>query len=45
MAIPKEILEISRPSSTRVKEQNGKYMVIKRTSVMKNGKPKPVELG
>ena len=45
MAIPKEILEISRPSSTRVKEQNGKYMVIKRTSVMKNGKPTPVELG
>lgn len=45
MAIPKEILKISRPSSTRVKEQNGKYMVIKRTSVMKNGKPTPVELG
>ena len=45
MAIPKEILEISRPSSTRVKEQNGKYMVIKRTSIMKNGKPTPVELG
>ena len=45
MAIPKEILEIERPSSTRVKEQNGKYMVIKRTSVLKNGKPVPVELG
>ena len=45
MAIPKEILEIERPSYTRVKEQNGKYMVIKRTSVMKNGKPTPVELG
>ena len=46
MAIPKDILAVKRPSSTRVKEQNGKYMVIKRTSKqLDDGRIVPVELG
>ena len=45
MAIPKEILEIERPKSTRVKYFNGTYFVVKRTSVYRNGKAYPVELG
>ena len=47
MAIPKGILEIPRPSSTRVKAttKEGVYNVIKRTSIRKNGKIIPVEKG
>lgn len=47
MAIPKDILEIPRPSSTRVKAttKEGVYNVIKRTSIRKNGKIIPVEKG
>lgn len=45
MAIPKEILEVERPKSTRVKFFNGTYYVIKRTSEYRNGKAYPVELG
>lgn len=32
MAIPKEILDVKRPSSTRVKKSGDRYLVIKRTS-------------
>lgn len=45
MAIPKEILEVKRPSSTRVKKNGNHYDVIKRTSVYKNGRRVPKELG
>lgn len=46
MAIPKEILEI-KPKNTRVKATSKPniYNVIKRTSVIKNGKPYAIELG
>lgn len=45
MPIPKEILAVERPKSTRVKAFGNRYLVIKRTSKIKNGKPYPVELG
>lgn len=45
MPVPKEILAIERPKSTRVKAFGNRYLVIKRTSKIKNGKPYPVELG
>ncbi|UJB25087.1 IS1634-like element ISMbov2 family transposase [Mycoplasmopsis bovis] len=47
MAIPKDILKIPRPSSTRVKatSKEGIYNVIQRTSIRKNEKIIPVEKG
>jgi len=45
MAIPKEILDVERPSSTRVKKSGARYLVIKRTSKRVNGRSVPVELG
>ena len=45
MPIPKEILAVKRPKSTRVKAFGNRFLVIKRTSKIKNGKPYPVELG
>ncbi len=45
MAIPKEILEIERPSSTVVRKTGNVYYVIKRTSVYKNGRSIPKDLG
>ncbi|MDP4040872.1 IS1634 family transposase, partial [Mycoplasma mycoides] len=47
MPIPKEILAVKRPSSTRVKETSkpGIYNVIKRTSIRKNGKIVPLDKG
>ena len=46
MAIPKEILAISRPKNTRVKATGkGTYSVIARTCVYKNGRNVPKELG
>lgn len=45
MAIPKEILSIKRPSSTVVRKTGNVYYVIKRTSVYKNGKSIPKDLG
>lgn len=46
MAIPKDILAVERPKSTRVKQGfNGTYYVVKRTSKYVNGKAIPVELG
>ena len=45
MPVPKEILAVERPKSTRVKAFGNRYLVIKRTSKIKNGKPYPVELG
>lgn len=46
MVIPKDILEL-KPKNTRVKatRKPNEYNVIKRTRVMKNGKPIPKELG
>lgn len=43
--IPKGILEVERPSNTRVKKNGNHYDVIKRTSVHKDGKRIPKELG
>lgn len=45
MAIPKDILAIERPSSTVVRKTGNIYYVIKRTSVYKNGKSIPKDLG
>ena len=45
MAIPKEILSIERPKSTVVRRTGNIYYVIKRTSVYKNGKSVPKDLG
>ena len=45
MAIPKEILEVERPSSTRVKKSGDRYLVIKRTSKRVGNRTIPVELG
>ncbi|QVJ95919.1 transposase [Mycoplasma mycoides subsp. capri] len=47
MPIPKEILAVKRPSSSRVKEtsKSGIYNVIKRTSIRKNGKIVPLDKG
>ena len=46
MPIPKEILKL-KPKNTRVKatRKPNEYNVIKRTCVLKNGKPTPKELG
>ncbi|MGI6523825.1 MAG: transposase [Bdellovibrionota bacterium] len=46
MPIPEEILKL-KPKNTRIKATRtpNEYNVIKRTSVRKNGKPYPVELG
>jgi len=45
MAIPQEILNVERPSSTRVKKSGDSYLVIKRTCKRINGRNVPVELG
>ncbi len=45
MAIPQEILDVERPSNTRVKKNGNHYDVIKRTCVYKNGRRVPKELG
>jgi len=45
MAIPKEILDVPRPSSTRVKKSGERYLVIKRTSKRVGNRTVPVELG
>ena len=45
MAIPKEILQIARPSSTVVKKRGDRYVVIKRTSKRVGKRVVPVELG
>lgn len=45
MAIPQEILNVSRPKNTRVKKNGNRYDVIKRTCVYKNGRRVPVEKG
>ena len=45
MAIPKEILAVERPSSTKVRNINGRYKVVKRTSVRFGKKNYPVDLG
>ena len=45
MAIPKEILQIARPSSTIIKKRGNRYVVIKRTSKRVGKRVVPVELG
>ena len=45
MSIPKEILDVERPKSTRVKFFKGRYLVIKRTSKRVGDRVVPVELG
>ena len=45
MSIPKEILAVERPSSTRVKKSGDRYLVIKRTSKRVGDRTVPVELG
>ena len=45
MPIPKEILAVERPKSTRVKYSNGRYLVVKRTSKRVGDRTVPVELG
>lgn len=45
MPIPEEILKVERPINTRVKKNGNKYDVIKRTSVYKDGRRVPKELG
>lgn len=45
MTIPKEILDIKRPKSTRVKKSGNHYDVIKRTCVYKDGRRVPKEIG
>jgi len=45
MPIPKEILQVERPSSTRVKKFGDRYLVIKRTSKRVGNRSVPVELG
>ena len=45
MAIPKEILQVPRPSSTVVKKRGSRYVVIKRTSKRVGKRVLPVELG
>lgn len=45
MGIPKEILSIERPKNTVVKFVSGFYYVVKRTSVYKNGRRVPKDLG
>ena len=45
MPIPKEILAVERPKSTRVKKSGDRYLVIKRTSKRVGDRTVPVELG
>jgi len=45
MPIPKDILSVPRPPSTRVKKSGGRYLVIKRTCRRVDGRNVPVELG
>lgn len=45
MPIPKDILAVERPSSTRVKKSGNRYLVIKRTSKRVGNRVVPVELG
>lgn len=45
MAIPKEILMVERPKNTVVKYVSGFYYVVKRTSVYKEGRRVPKDLG
>ena len=45
MAIPDSIKAVERPTNSRVKNINGKYIVIARTSVRFNGRSIPIELG
>lgn len=45
MPIPKDILAVERPKSTRVKRSGDRYLVIKRTSKYVQGRSVPVELG
>ncbi len=45
MAIPKEIREIERPKGTVIKYASGYYYVVKRTSVYKEGRRVPKDLG
>ena len=45
MAIPKEILQVARPSSTVVKKRGARYVVVKRTSRRVGKRVLPVELG
>lgn len=45
MAIPTEILAVKRPKSTKVKKSGNRYLVIKRTSVRRDGRNVPVDLG
>lgn len=45
MAIPKEILEVERPSNTVVKQRGKRFVVIKRTSKRKGSRVIPVDIG
>ena len=47
MAVPQEIKDVKRPSSTVIKESFGRYFVVKRTSQRIKGKknPQTVDLG
>ena len=45
MPIPESILQVPRPKSTRVKNVNNRYKVIKRSCVRVGGRNIPVELG
>lgn len=45
MSIPPEILAVERPSGTKVKKNGNHYDVIKRTSVYKDGRRVPKDLG
>ncbi len=45
MAIPKEIREVERPKGTVIKYASGYYYVVKRTSVYKEGRRVPKDLG
>ena len=47
MAVPQEIKDVKRPSSTVIKESFGRYFVVKRTSQRVKGKknPKTIDLG
>lgn len=45
MPIPQDILDVPRPRSTRVKNQNNRYIVIKRSCVRVGKSNVPVDLG
>lgn len=45
MPIPKEILAVERPKSTRVKKSGGRWLVIKRTCRREGKRNVPVDLG